>query len=85
MVVVVRLNTVLKKDGEITMRGLPFKKGDRIELIVMPAGDAARSRPMTARQLRRSGLVGLWKNRKDIGDSATHARALRDKAQRRSG
>ena len=32
----VRLNTVIKKDGEISMRGLPFKKGDRIEMILLP-------------------------------------------------
>ena len=80
----VRLNTVVKKDGEITMRGLPFKKGDRIEMILLPVSAPARERTLTARRLRRSGLVGLWKNRTDIGDSGEFARRLREQAQRRS-
>jgi hypothetical protein len=79
----VRLNAILKKDGEITMRGLPYKKGDRIELILLPAGATTRERVLTARRLRRSGLIGLWKGRSDIGDSATFARQLREQAQRR--
>ncbi len=73
----VRLNTVIKKDGEISMRGLPFKKGDRIEMILLPAAAPAAERKLTARRLRRSGLVGLWKNRTDIGDSAEFARQMR--------
>ena len=80
----VRLNTVLKKDGEITMRGLPFKKGDRVEMILLPAGAATRERALTARRLRRSGLIGLWKGRSDIGDSATFARQLREQAEQRT-
>jgi len=79
-----RVNTVVKKDGEIMMTGLPYKKGDRVELIllVQPATRTQR-RPLTARALRRSGLVGLWKNRNDIQDSAAYARQLREQAQRR--
>jgi hypothetical protein len=80
----VRLNTVLKKDGEITMRGLPFKKGDRVEMILLPAGAATRERALTARRLRRSGIIGLWKGRAEVNDSATFARQLREQAQRRS-
>ncbi len=80
----VRLNTVVKKDGEITMRGLPFKKGDRVEMILLSASAPAGARTLTARRLRRSGLVGMWKNRADIGDSAEFARQMREQAQRRS-
>jgi hypothetical protein len=80
----VRLNMVVKKDGEITMRGLPFKKGERIEMILLPASAPAREHTLTARRLRRSGLVGLWKKRTDIGDSVDFARQLREQAQRRS-
>ncbi len=79
----VRLNAILKKDGEMTLRGLPFKKGDRIELILLPAGATTRERALTARRLRRSGLIGLWKSRSDIGDSVTFARQIREQAQRR--
>ena len=38
---------------------------------------------LTASQLLRSGLVGLWKDREDIEDSAECARQLRKQAQRR--
>jgi len=80
----VRLNTVVKKDGEITMRGLPFKKGDRVEMILLAASAPIGERKLTARRLRRSGLVGLWKNRTDIADSAEFARRMREQAQSRS-
>ncbi len=79
-----RVNTVVKKDGEITMRGLPFKKGDRVELILHPAEAAANAKVLTARRLRGSGLIGLWKKRADVTDSAVFARQLRQQAQRRS-
>ncbi len=39
---------------------------------------------MTAKSLLESGLVGMWKDRKDIGDSAEFARKLRERAQTRS-
>ena len=80
----IRLNTVIKKDGEINMTGLPYKKGQKIEMILLaqPASQSGR-RSLTARQLRRSGLIGLWKDRADINDSAAYARQLREQAQRR--
>lgn len=80
----VHVNTIVEKDGEITMRGLPFKKGDRVEMILLPAGSPSEGRRLTARRLRRSGLIGLWKDRKDIGDSSTFARRLREQSQKRS-
>lgn len=81
----IRRNTVIKKDGEITMRGLPFKRGERVELILLPTAMPTGRRVLTARQLRRSGLIGLWKNRSDIQDSGDYARQLREQAQRRRG
>lgn len=79
-----RLSTVIKKDGEIVMTGLPYKKGEQVEMILLaqPATRPGR-RSLTARQMRRSGLIGLWKGRDDIQDSATYARQLREQAQRR--
>jgi hypothetical protein len=44
--------------------------------------EVARSR-LTVRQLRQSGLIGMWKDRDDIRDSAAYARRLREQAQRR--
>ncbi len=40
-------------------------------------------RPMTARDLLQSNLVGLWADRADIGDSTVFARQLRERAERR--
>jgi hypothetical protein len=44
-------------------------------------------KPQTAQELFRiicrSGLVGMWKDRKDITDSSEFARKLRERAQSR--
>lgn len=72
----------MKKDGEIQLIGLPFKKGQVVEMIVISEPLKRQSRPSTARQLLASGLVGMWKNHA-IGDSPLYARALREKAQKR--
>ena len=79
-----RIYKVVEKDGEIVVTGLPCKKGDRLEVILLPEAPTARNRPpITARRLLHSGLIGLWKDRNDIGDSAGYARQLREQAQRR--
>jgi hypothetical protein len=46
-----------------------------------PASTSKRC--LTASQLLRSELVGMWKDREDIEDSADYARKLREQAQRR--
>ncbi len=38
---------------------------------------------ITGKQLAKSGFSGLWKNRKDIGDSVEFARKLRRHAESR--
>lgn len=82
----VRMHKVVEKDGEILLTGLPYKKGQQVEMIMLiePASISERPR-LTARQLRHAGLIGLWKDRQDITDSAAYARQLRDRAQRRQG
>jgi hypothetical protein len=82
----IRLQKVVEKDGEIFMTGLPCKKGQRVEMIVLiePPVESQPSR-LTAHRLLDSGLVGLWKDREDIGDSAAYARQLREQAQKRRG
>jgi len=80
----IHLQQTVKKDGEIHVNGLPFKKGERIELIVQSESSAKKKKPYaTVKQLLNSDLVGLWKDRKDIKDSAVFARKLREKAQNR--
>jgi len=75
----IHLQTVVSTSGEIVMKGLPFHKGEEIEVILL------RPQPkkgLTAQQLRQSPLIGLWANR-DIEDSAKYARELREQAQQR--
>ncbi|MBI5305542.1 MAG: hypothetical protein HY868_25660 [Chloroflexi bacterium] len=80
----IRLHQVIEKDGEILVTGLPFRKGQHVEMIVLPDAPAPSERPpLTVRALLESGLIGMWKDRDDIGDSAEFARKLREQAQRR--
>lgn len=82
----IRLHQVVEKDGEISVTGLPCKKGQYVEMILLIEPRATPERPhLTARRLLDSGLIGLWKDREDIKDSATYARQLRERAQRRRG
>ncbi|MHB8646829.1 MAG: hypothetical protein ACYDAR_13650 [Thermomicrobiales bacterium] len=39
---------------------------------------------LTAKALLESGLVGIWKDRTDIGDSVAYARKLRRQANKRN-
>jgi len=79
----VRIKEKIKKDGEILLTGLPFKKGQLIEMIVMSEPARRKTKPSTARQLLASGIVGMWKDRV-IDGSSSYARTLREKAQRRN-
>ncbi|MGB9755020.1 hypothetical protein [Roseiflexus castenholzii] len=82
----VRREEVIVKDGQIRLTGLPYKRGDVVEVIVLPREREAETRPtLTVGQLRRSGLIGLWKDRTDIEDSSAYARRLREQAQQRGG
>jgi hypothetical protein len=80
----IRREEVIVKDGQIRLTGLPYKRGDVVEIIILPQIGKAEVRPrLTVRQLRQSGLIGLWKDRSDIQDSGTYARRLREQAYRR--
>ena len=80
----VRFQQIIAKDGELLVRGIPYKKGQLVEIIVYPQARKIVPRShLTVRQLRQSGLIGLWKERKDIKDSSAYAHRLREKAQKR--
>ena len=80
----VQIQKTISKDGEILITGLPYKKGQSVEIIVtpQPVGKAPRTR-LTVGRLRQSGLIGLWQDRDDIGDSSVYARQLREQSQQR--
>lgn len=82
----IRIQQVISRDGEVVISGLPYRKGQFVEIILLPqlVKTLPRSRPrLTVRQFRESGLIGLWKDRDDIQDSSVYARQLREETQRR--
>lgn len=77
-----RFKKKLENDGEIVLTGLPARKGEEAEVIVI--FERAEEMPVsTLGDLLNSGVVGLWKDRTDIGDSVEYARKLRKAVQRR--
>jgi len=81
----VRLQRVIEKDGELLLTDLPCKKGQQVEVIILSEPLASpQLQRLTAKRLLESRVIGLWQDREDVTDSATYARQLREKAQRRS-
>ena len=80
----VPVQQVIARDGEVLLTGLPYKRGQAVEIVVFlqPTTPLPRTR-LTVGQLRRSGLIGLWQDREDMGDSSVYARHLREQAQQR--
>ncbi len=64
-------------------------RGDQAERIKggRTPPEARNERPLLAKDLldalRKSGFIGMWKDRTDIGDSIDFARRLREEAERR--
>ncbi len=80
----IRLHKVVDRAGELVVKGLPYKKGQHVELILLIEHPATAQQPhMTAQQLLNSELIGLWKDREGIEESCIHARQLREQAQKR--
>lgn len=72
-----RMEAIVERDGEIYLRSLPYRRGEKVEMNVRPVEPGgSRKPPLTARQLLDSGLVGMWEDRDDIGDSVTYAQYL---------
>jgi hypothetical protein len=78
-----RVEQVLERDGEIELTGLPYKKGQLLEIILLSHPKKNKRPRLTVGQFRKSGLIGLWKERDDIQDGSVYARQLREKAQNR--
>lgn len=80
----IRVQQVVAEDGRVVIKNLPYRKGQAVEIILwrQPTKPALQSR-LTVKQLRQSGLIGLWQDRNDIQDSPVYARQLREQAQNR--
>ncbi len=87
-----KTEAVVAEDGSVTLRDVPFEKGESLEVLLLQKpekrGDAPNKQEATAKKgsaadLARSPLAGLWKDRDDIGDSLEYARKLRREAERR--
>ena len=80
----IKIHDIVKRDGEIHLAGLPIKKGQRVEMIVL-VGQEPVDRLMKQKcGLLDSGLVGLWEGH-GIEDTIAYARELRQQAQQRMG
>jgi len=77
------IEQVLERDGSIEMTGLPYKKGQSVEIIFLTRSNKKKRPQLTFGQFRKAGLIGLWKDREDIQDSSVYARKLREQAQNR--
>jgi hypothetical protein len=79
-----KIEQTVTKDGEICITGLPYKIGETIDIILSPhESDAISRKGITVGEFRRSGLIGMWKDRTDIEDSTKYAQILREQAQNR--
>ena len=79
----IRVHQIVETDGEVKATGLPCRKGQRVEMIVLLEPEQEERPRGTARDLLNSELCGMWKDRHDIPDSPAYARELRERAQRR--
>ena len=80
---VLHLQRTIQENGELHIRNLPIHQGQQVEVVLLFTPTSTTKKRLTARQLLDSGLMGLWKDRTDIQDSAEYARQLRERAQRR--
>jgi hypothetical protein len=77
----IRVHKILEKDGELVVANLPYKKGQSVEVIVLP--ESKGTGRLTANRLLTSDLIGLWEDHPDVVDSTVYARTLRERAQQR--
>ena len=78
----IHVRQTIEKDGELTVSGLPYRKGQHVEVTLMIQPVSTPRMRLTASELLDSELIGLWSERTDIPDSVTFARQLRAQAQR---
>jgi hypothetical protein len=83
MITALRQKVKVQQGGVINLRSRNLKAGTTAEVIVLVEADKVPEKAMTADDLLKSGLVGMWADRKDIGDSIEYARTLRSQSRRK--
>jgi len=68
---------VVRKSKVITLKDLPFDEGETVRIVVERVDGKSPKRFPTVRDWRESGLIGMWADRDDIGDTLEYARKLR--------
>ena len=79
----IHVQATVERDGEVHVANLPVKQGQLVELSIRIRAETLPAPRLTAQELLASDLIGMWKDRADIGDSLVFARQLRGQAQRR--
>ena len=79
------VDATIDRDGEISVKGLPFKKGEHVKMTIVREPGTKERLALTGRSLLASRLVGIWADRTDIDDSVVFAGLLRERAQSRRG
>ncbi len=71
-------------DGKVLVPDEPLEldKGQAVELKIKPLG-ADEKKCMTAGELAKSDIVGMWEDRKDINDSTEFVNEIRTRIGRR--
>jgi hypothetical protein len=83
---IIKRKVTIKSGGRISLRSSKLKAGTRAEVIVLvEPSQTPAEKSMTAADLLKSGLVGMWVDRKEISDSLEFARNLRQKAEKQHG
>lgn len=83
MITAFKQQVTIKSGGLVSLRSRKLKAGTKAEVIVLVEPTELIEKSMTGADLLESGLVGVWANRKDIGDSLEFARQLRQNAEKR--
>lgn len=85
MITAIRQKVTVGRGGLISLRSNTLKAGSTAEVIVLVDEEGQQTAPktMTGADLLNSGVVGMWADREDIGDSLEFARSLRKQAEHR--
>ena len=75
------IERIVEKDGKIDVKTLAYGNGQKLKTNELPQAHKSKQPCLTVGDFKKSGLIGIWKDRNDIRDSAVYSRQLRDKAQ----